>query len=121
MQLPFVGEEEVVGYDKPSWSQIGRLSVDPTIYGTKGTISFGPHETMVFTKDKQEGEAIAVDPLPQGERNAVEYFLTRIKEDRPIEGMCDPKFSRDVQEVLEAGLISSKSGTVTMIPLNEDR
>jgi len=103
-----------------TWSQMGRLSVDPAIYGTKGTISFGPHETMVFTKDKQEGEAIAVDPLPQGERNAVEYFLTRIKEDRPIEGMCDPKFSRDVQEVLEAGLISSKSGTVTMIPLNED-
>ena len=117
----------IMMYDKGTatiegtWSQIGRIPVDPVIYGTKGSIFLGPQETMIFTKDKQEGEVVKVDPLPQGERNAVEYFLTRIKEDRPIEGMCDPRFSRDVQEILEAGLTSSKSGTVTMIPLNEDR
>jgi predicted dehydrogenase len=117
----------VMMYDKGmaavegTWSQIGRIPVDPVIYGTKGSILLGSQETKVFTKDKQEGEAMKVDPLPQGERNAVEYFLTRIKEDRPIESMCNQKFSRDVQEILEAGLISSKSGTVTMIPLNEDR
>jgi len=117
----------VMMYDKGTatiegtWSQIGRIPVDPVIYGTKGSIFLGPQEMMIFTKDKQEGEATKVDPLPQGERNAVEYFLTRIKENKPVEGMCSPKFSRDVQEVLEAGLISSKSGTMAMIPLNEDR
>lgn len=101
-----------------TWSQIGRLPVDPLIYGTKGTIFLGPRETVLFTKDKQEGETVAVDPLPQGERNAVEYFLTRISQDKPVEGMCNPRFSRDVQEVLEAGLISSKSGKAVEIPLS---
>jgi len=117
----------VMMYDKGTatvegtWSQIGQLPVDPVIYGTKGTISFGPHEAMVFSKDKEEGEAIRVDLLPQGERNAVEYFLTRIKEDKPIDGMCDPRLSRDAQEILEAGLISSQSGTVTTVPLSKER
>jgi predicted dehydrogenase len=98
-----------------TWSQIGRVPVDPVIYGTKGSIVLGPQETTVFTKDKQEGEAVKIDPLPQGERNAVEYFLTRIKENKPIEGMCDPRFSKDVQEVLEAGLISSKGGMAVSV------
>lgn len=100
-----------------TWSQIGDLPEDPVIYGTKGTILVRPHETIVFTRDKQEGEVIEVDPLPRGEGNAVEYFLTCLKEEKPIDGMCNPKFSRDVQEVLEAGLVSSKSEIITSMPL----
>jgi hypothetical protein len=69
-------------------------------------------------KDKLEGESVKLDPLPDGERNPVEYFLTCINEDKPIEGMCDPKFSRDVQEILEAGQISSENGKITKIPIS---
>jgi len=115
----------VMMYDKGTatiegtWSQIGRLPVDPLIYGTKGTIFLGPKEMMLFTKDKQEGGTVVTDPLPQGQRNAVEYFLTRLNQDKPVEGMCDPRFSRDVQEVLEAGLISSKDGKAVPLPLSD--
>jgi len=117
----------IMMYDKGTaavegtWSQIGKIPVDPVIYGTKGSIFIGPQETMLFTKGNQEGEIVKVDPLQQGERNAVEYFLTRIKEDKPIEGMCDPKFSRDVQEVLEAGLVSSESGAIVTVPLSRNQ
>jgi predicted dehydrogenase len=104
-----------------TWSQIGRIPVDPVIYGTKGSILLGSQKATVFTKEKQDGEDIEVGPLPQGGRNAAEYFLTRIREDKPIEWMCDPKFSRDVQEVLEAGLISHRNGEVTSVPLGKER
>jgi len=113
----------VMMYDKGTatiegtWSQIGQLPVGPLIYGTEGTIFLGPKETMLFTKDNPEGETVAADPLPQGERNAVEYFLTRLSQDKPVEGMCSPRFSRDAQEVLEAGLISSKNGKAVALPL----
>jgi predicted dehydrogenase len=98
-----------------TWSQIGGIPAGPEICGTKGTICFDADEAMIFTKLKSE--VIRVDPLPQEESNAVEYFLTRIEGDKIIGGMCDPKFSRDVQEVLEAGLISSEKGKVVAMPL----
>jgi len=113
----------VLMYDKGTatiegtWSQIGRVPGGPEIYGTKGTISLGWRELVIFTKDEPDGKVLKGDPLPEGERNAVEYFLTCIKEGKPIRGMCDPKLSRDVQEVLEAGLISLESGKVVKMPI----
>jgi predicted dehydrogenase len=114
----------VMMYDKSTaniegtWSQIGRISGGPVIFGTKGTLSLEDDKLMMFTKDKPDGESIKLDPLPERERNPVEYFLTCVKENKPIDGMCDPKLSRDVQEVLEAGLISSDNCRVTKIPIN---
>jgi predicted dehydrogenase len=102
-----------------TWSQIGDLPGDPMIYGTEGTISLGSDEARIFTRDKVEGELVRTDPLPRGEGNAVEHFLTCVKEDRPIGGMCDPKLSRNAQEVLEAGLMSSMSGEVVTIPISK--
>ncbi|MEM2384973.1 MAG: Gfo/Idh/MocA family oxidoreductase [Candidatus Bathyarchaeia archaeon] len=100
-----------------TWSQVGRVPGDPQVFGTEGSIIIGREELIIFTENKPEGEVVKPDPLPEGERNAVEYFLTRIREDKPINGMCNPKFSRDVQEVLEAGLISSESGKAVKIPI----
>ena len=115
----------IMMYDKGTasiegtWSQIGDLPGDPMVYGTKGTISLGRDGLTLFARDKRGGESIETEPLPRGEGNAVEYFLTCLKEDRPIGGMCDPKLSRDAQEVLEAGLVSSRSGEVIAIPIGK--
>lgn len=101
-----------------TWSQIGRIPGGPMIYGTKGTISLG-ETPMIYTDEKPQGEPLPLEPLPDGEKNPVEYFLTSIAEDRPIGMMCDPKLSRDAQEVLEAGMISSQRGQVVATPLSE--
>lgn len=100
-----------------TWTQTGRVPEGPVFYGTKGSIALG-EIPIIHTDDKRAGEAILVDPLPKGESNVVEYFLTSIAEDRPISGMCDPKFARDVQEVLEAGLISSQTDKPVAVPLS---
>lgn len=100
-----------------TWTQTGRVPGGPVFYGTEGSIALG-ETPIIYTNDRRDGEAIPVDPLPNGESNVVEYFLTSIAEDRPISGMCDPKFARDVQEVLEAGLISSHIDKPIAIPLS---
>lgn len=100
-----------------TWTQTGRLPGGPMLFGTEGSISLG-ETLMLYTKDNLNGAPVAVDPLPAGEGNPVEYFLTRVTQDIPIEGLCNPKLSRDVQEVLEAGLMSSQSEKVVELPLH---
>ena len=110
----------VMMYDKGTatiegtWSTIGGIPGGPMIFGSKGTILLG-REITLFTKEHPEGKTVELDPLPEGERNAVEYFLTCVKEDKPIGGMCNPKLSRDVQEVLEAGIVSSENKKVVTL------
>jgi len=100
-----------------TWSQVGNPPAPPLIYGTKGTILLGFSGATIFSKEKEDGQILKGGPFPSREKNAVEYFLNRIKEGRPIDGMSTPDFSRDVQEVLEAGLISNSTGRVVPIPL----
>lgn len=100
-----------------TWSQVGNPPAPPLIYGTKGTILLGFSGATIFSKEKEDGQILKGGPFPSREKNAVEYFLNRIKDDRPIDGMSTPDFSRDVQEVLEAGLISNSTGRVVPIPL----
>ena len=54
---------------------------------------------------------------PSSISNASEYFLSRIQKDGLIEGLCNPIVSRDSQEILEAGLLSSLKGKRISLPL----
>jgi hypothetical protein len=48
--------------------------------------------------------------LPADATDGPTYFLTRVRDRRPIEGLLSPMLGRDVQEVLAAALWSSSSG-----------
>jgi predicted dehydrogenase len=100
-----------------SWNQIGRVPSPTVIYGTKASLSLGATINL-YTLDNPDGEEIQVDPLPKGESGPIEYFLTAVMKDKPIGGLCDPKVSRDAQEVMEAGLISAARGKVIPLPLS---
>ena len=60
-----------------------------------------------------------VDPpaLPADERDGPTYFLSRVRDGRPVEGLCAPDVGRDVQEVLEAALRASASGGDVQLPV----
>ena len=60
-----------------------------------------------------------IDPpaLPADERDGPTYFLSRIMDGRPVEGLCAPDVGRDVQEVLAAALRSSATGREVALPL----
>jgi glucose-fructose oxidoreductase len=79
------------------------------VRGTKGTISSYDYEqtVRVQTRERPEGFDQPVDELPTGERNGIEYMLTRLREDLPIEGPLSPEIARIGQQIIETAIRSA--------------
>ncbi len=110
-----------IAITEASWTQIGHLtSYFATIYGSDGTLHVEPGNNgrlLLATREHEDGIEVAVDPLPEDQRNATNYFLSRISQGLPIEGLCSGEVSRDAQEILEAGLLSASEGQTISLPL----
>ncbi|MEE2934777.1 MAG: Gfo/Idh/MocA family oxidoreductase [Planctomycetota bacterium] len=80
------------------------------VRGTKGTISSYDYEqtVRVQTAEHPEGFDHPVQELPQGERNGIEYMLTRIDGDLPIEGPLSPEIARIGQQIIETAIRSAE-------------
>lgn len=104
-----------------SWTQIGHLtSYHAAIYGTKGTLVVEPRDTgrlLLATEEHEDGIVVDVPTPEAGMRNASDYFLTRISQGLPIDGLCSAEVGRDAQEILTAGLLSSQEGQAISLPL----
>lgn len=74
-------------------------------------------EVRLSSDDNPDGEILIPPELAEGERTAIQYFLTCLKRDRPIEGLVSMEVGRDTQEILEAGLRSEREGRVISLPL----
>ncbi|HMN26613.1 MAG TPA: Gfo/Idh/MocA family oxidoreductase [Caldilineaceae bacterium] len=105
-----------------SWTQIGHLtSYVATIYGSEGTLLVEPGNQgrlLLANREHEDGIEIKVDPLPAELSNASSYFLSRVSQGLPIEGVCSADVSRDAQEILEAGLLSASEGKAISLPLS---
>lgn len=114
---------KAIGISEGSWSQIGNPAGELVIYGDKGTIELirvdNQEGIKLYTKENRGGKIVELPALSQGKRNGVEYFLTCIKENKPLEGLCSPEVSIDAQEILEAGLISAKKKKAINLPLRK--
>jgi len=104
-----------------SWTQIGHLTSYVTvIYGSEGTLVVEREpggRVLLATREHDDGIEIDVPQPPEEMRSATAYFLSRIIEGAPIEGLCSAEVGRDAQEILEAGLISAETGTAISLPL----
>jgi predicted dehydrogenase len=114
-----------IGVAETSWSWVGGLpTAGPVVYGTEGTLfAHGAREAVgvtLITRGQTEPKHVDAPPLPEGERNAVEYFVTSIRHERPIEGLVSPAVSRDAQEILEAAIISIRTGREVALPLDRE-
>ncbi|MFN8525755.1 MAG: Gfo/Idh/MocA family oxidoreductase [Chloroflexota bacterium] len=96
-----------------SWTQIG---MEPgygfIVYGDRGTVLVHqpkaaregapalPGRVQLVTLDQNT----TADPpdLPADERDGPTYFLTRVRDGRPIEGLCDPVAGVEAQRILDA-------------------
>jgi predicted dehydrogenase len=114
-----------------TWSAAGPVpDGGPVIQGRDGALivrrQSGRREGQVVTggivelvtRDNPDGRVIEAPPLPAGERNAVDYFLTCLAHDRPFEGLSSLTIGVDTQEMLEAGLIAAREGRVVSLPLD---
>lgn len=114
---------KAIGVAETSWSWVGGLpTAGPVVYGTEGTlVAHGgrdPAGVTLITRGQSEPQQIDAPPLPEGQRNAPEYFISSIQADRPIEGLVSPTISRDAQEILEAALLSIRTGQEIALPLD---
>jgi predicted dehydrogenase len=57
-------------------------------------------------------------PLPDDERDGPTHFLSRLRAGRPVEGLCAADLGRDVQEVLDAALLSARTGRSVPLPVH---
>jgi predicted dehydrogenase len=110
-----------VAISEASWTQIGDMtSYETLIYGREGTLKVerGQNGTLWHaTRENPDGVELEVSPIPYENTTASNYFLNRIMEGEPIQGLCNPNISRDAQEILEAGLLSSIKGKRMTLPL----
>jgi predicted dehydrogenase len=104
-----------------SWTQIGgEPGFAVIVYGDAGTLlvhqpravregqAVGAGRVQIVTG--AESRFVDPPPLPADERDGVTYLLSRIRDGRPIEGLCAPVIGRDAQEVLAAALESTATG-----------
>lgn len=104
-----------------SWTQVGNQPpYGLVVYGDRGTLlvhqpkpaheggTAGVGQVEVVTQAGRD--LLDPPPLPPDATDAPTYFLTRVRDGRPIEGLVSPVLGRDVQEVLSAALWASASG-----------
>jgi predicted dehydrogenase len=110
-----------LGLLEASWTQVGNQPAYALIvYGDKGTVlvhqpkapregaTAGPGQIEVIAGGSRE--LLDPSPLPPNSANAPSYFLSRVRDALPIEGLVAPRLACDVQEVLAAALQASRSG-----------
>jgi predicted dehydrogenase len=98
------------------WGRAGTLVVQRDPGRREGDVRRGGVVRLTSDEDP-DGRIIDPPELPEGERTAVQYFLTCLENDRPIEGLVSMEVGRDTQEILEAGLRSELDGRTISLPL----
>jgi predicted dehydrogenase len=110
-----------------SWTQIGgEPGFAVIVYGDAGTLLV--HQPRAV----REGQAVGsgrvqlvtgadsrmIDPPPLSaeERDGVTYFLSRLRDGRPIDGLCTAIVGRDAQEILAAALESTATARTIALP-----
>jgi predicted dehydrogenase len=115
--------DKAIAINESSWSWIGGYpTAGPLVYGTEGSLAAlsarDTGEIALIKKGDTQLTEVKADPLPEGERSASEYFIKCIDEDRPIEGLVSPAICRDAQEILEAAVVSIRTGAEVAVPLD---
>lgn len=110
-----------ISTSEASWTQIGHLtSYVAVFYGSDGTLVVEPGDdgrVLLATREEEDGVEIDVPLPPPEQRSATDYFLGCIASGTPVEGLCSARVGRDAQEILEAALISARTGASVSLPL----
>ncbi|MEW6302490.1 MAG: Gfo/Idh/MocA family oxidoreductase [Verrucomicrobiota bacterium] len=104
-----------------SWTQIGHLtSYVVMLYGTKGTLVIQPGEDgkLLHASDKNpDGVVVKAPKSPAHLRNATAHFVHCLRTGEEFTSLCNDRFARDAQEILEAGLLAASTGAEVSLPL----
>ena len=110
-----------------SWDFPPAQRLGNEIYGMKGSIvgnSIRRPGTPAPTgggsgRGAQQGEPLAVTPLPPERSEPIAYMVDRMRNKKPLDGPSALDLHVSVQEVLEAAKISVKTGRAVPLPLQK--
>jgi scyllo-inositol 2-dehydrogenase (NADP+) len=108
-----------------SWDFPPAQRLGNEIYGMKGSIvgnSIRRPGTPAPTgggRGAQQGEPLAITPLPPERSEPIAYIVDRIRNKLPLDGPSALDLHVSVQEVLEAAKISVKTGRAVPLPLKK--
>ncbi len=104
-----------------SWTQIGNLtSYTTVIYGEKGTLvvdPMGDGKLYLATKDSPDGVEIEIPEHDISLKDSAHHLAAVVKGRQKPCLLCRDEYSRDAQEILEAGIQSAKTGQQVALPL----
>ena len=111
--------ERAMALVEASWTQTGHVPGTTQIGGEEGILVADYHagDLILYDDRNKDGRILNLPPLVEGQRNAPEYFLHKVLSGEPIEGPSDPARCRNIQEVLQAGLMSMELGREIRLPL----
>jgi scyllo-inositol 2-dehydrogenase (NADP+) len=107
--------ENGVGIIEGSWD-LPRSFQDLEVFGDKGSIYMARNriETIVGRERKE----IPAGTLPEDRRDPISYFMARVRDGKPLEGMVSPEFNLDCMQIVEAARRSAESGKPVSLPLD---
>jgi predicted dehydrogenase len=107
-----------------SWTAAGPVpQPGPVIAGERASLvvlpgaASRPARVLRVSSDTPEGEDLDIPPLSADEGSATSYFLTRLHDGHPIDGLVSARVGRDTQEILEAGLRADREDRSVSLPL----
>ncbi|MFP6763962.1 MAG: Gfo/Idh/MocA family oxidoreductase [Planctomycetaceae bacterium] len=104
-----------------SWSQVGRLtSYTTAIYGTTGTLLVEPRDggrLLLATETDPQGSSLKISEVAAHLTDSAAHFLYTVQGGDDGMPLCGAEVCRDAQEILEAGLISSRDGREIALPV----
>lgn len=90
-----------------------------TFVGSDGTLASPDYATHLTaqTRDHPERFEIPAEPLPDGERNAIEYVVSRLKQGQPVEGPLAPDLCLTAQRIVDTAAASAREKrTLALLP-----
>jgi len=108
--------DKAFGMAEGSWTQIPPYH-DMVVLGSAGTLITDRGRLLLATAPGEKPAEQELPALPAGQRNAAQYLIHCLQTGSNVEGMCGAHIARDAQEILEAGLLSARTGQRVGLPL----
>jgi predicted dehydrogenase len=111
-------QARIVGTIEGTWaSRPGLLSF--SVFGEKGSIfnSLDGGAFRIKTPEFEEPRPLAFAETGRWEEKPLPYFVGRLRDGKPFEGMTDARTARDAQEIVDAAKISAAEGSEVKLPL----
>lgn len=97
------------------WGQVGHPLTGylATIWGTRGSVTFGPcTDGKIWTTSETQDNVAVTPPQPEPHMTGgVAHFLWALNTGSPFHPLCQPEACRTTQEVLEAAKVAIRQGT----------